>query len=317
MADGDGGACARCGAALPARTGGGRRRRYCGATCRSAARRARTPPAAARCSVRAGAARCPAAAAGAWYDTRGVVIARTCAGHQQLAGELAAAGLPAGRRLDRWLPRNVAWHPRQAPPPGPALLVTITLEGVHPPVWRQVQVPAALTLAAFHEVIQVAMGWSGMHLWRFGALSWHQVGEETDTSAQLAQWLRRPGDQLGYLYDFGDQWVHRIEVDKVISRPRAPMPRLAAGRRACPPEDCGGPWGYAAALKGLRARKGPGYRIARDICGPGFDPEALGKDGINRALAALASHSGRADDEHPQQQQRPAATAEELAAWNG
>ena len=290
MADGDGGACARCGAALPARTGGGRRRRYCGATCRSAARRARTPPAAASCSVRAGAARCPAAATGAWYDTRGVVIARTCAAHQQLAGELAgelAAGLPAGRRLDRWLPRNVAWHPRQAPPPGPALLVTITLEGVHPPVWRQVQVPAALTLAAFHEVIQVAMGWSGMHLWRFGGLLYDQVGEEIDTSAQLARWLRRPGDQLGYLYDFGDQWVHRIEADKVISRPRAPMPRLVAGRRACPPEDCGGPWGYAAALKGLRARKGPGYRMARDICGPGFDPEALGKDGINRALAAL------------------------------
>ena len=62
----------------------------------------------------------------------------------------------------------------------------------------------------------------------FGGLLYHQVGEEIGTSAQLAQWLRRPGDGLGYLYDFGDQWVHRIEAVKVISRPRAPVPRLVA-----------------------------------------------------------------------------------------
>jgi hypothetical protein len=64
--------------------------------------------------VRAGAARCAAAADGRWHDTRGAVIAWTCAAHRELAGELARAGLPAGRRPGRWLPAGIAWHP--APP---------------------------------------------------------------------------------------------------------------------------------------------------------------------------------------------------------
>jgi hypothetical protein len=111
--DEDGGRCAHCGTPLPSRAGGGRRRQYCGATCRSAARRARTPPPV-LCSVRAGAARCGAAADGCWHDARGAVIAWTCAAHRELAGELARAGLPAGQRLDRWLSAGIAWHP--APP---------------------------------------------------------------------------------------------------------------------------------------------------------------------------------------------------------
>jgi hypothetical protein len=111
--DGDGGRCAHCGTPLPSRAGGGRRRQYCDATCRSAARRIRTPPRA-RCSVRAGTARCGAAADGRWHDTQGEVIAWTCAVHREPAGELARAGLPAGRRLDRWLPVGIAWQP--APP---------------------------------------------------------------------------------------------------------------------------------------------------------------------------------------------------------
>jgi hypothetical protein len=96
----DSGQCAHCGKPLPSRAGGGRRRQYCDATCRSAARRARTPTPA-RCSVRAGTARCAAAADGRWHDTKGTVIAWTCAAHRDLAGELARAGLQD----------DIAWHP--------------------------------------------------------------------------------------------------------------------------------------------------------------------------------------------------------------
>ena len=116
--DEDGGRCAHCGEPLPSRAGGGRRRQYCGATCRSAARRVRTPPRA-RCSMRAGRARCSTAADGRWHDTRGAVIAWTCAAHRELAGELARAGLPAGRRLDRWLPASIAWRPAAPAVTGP------------------------------------------------------------------------------------------------------------------------------------------------------------------------------------------------------
>lgn len=81
----DGGRCAHCGTPLPPRAGGGRRQVYCGATCRSAARRARTPRRPGRCALRAGVARCGAVAAGAWYDTHGAVLAWTCAAHRELA----------------------------------------------------------------------------------------------------------------------------------------------------------------------------------------------------------------------------------------
>lgn len=65
-----------------------------------------------------------------------------------------------------------------------------------------------------------------------------------------------------YTYDFGDDWHHVIDVEKVLTRPRpsATYPRCSAGRRACPPEDTGGPWGYADMLKARRARRGPRYR---------------------------------------------------------
>jgi hypothetical protein len=216
------------------------------------------------------------------------VIAWTCAAHRELAGELARACLPAGRRLDRWLPASITWRPAPPAVTGPALTLTVRLEEVDPPVWRQVQVPAASTLAGLHEVIQVAMGWAGMHLWQFGPLLFGELRGEYDKAAALDACLAKPGDTLGYLYDFGDQWVHRVTLDRVTARPRGPLPRCLAGRRACPPEDCGGPWGYEAALKGLRARKGWAYRMARETCGPRFDPEAFDKAEVNQQLAALA-----------------------------
>lgn len=137
------GRCGYCAAELPAAVGRGRSRKFCDATCRSRARRARTPPTPARCSVPAGLGRCAGRSTGAWYDHRGAVAAHTCAEHRELAGDLLRAGMPRGRKLDRWLPASVRWSPAQpAAPPGPAYQLTITLDEVYPPVWRRVHVPA-------------------------------------------------------------------------------------------------------------------------------------------------------------------------------
>ena len=251
--DEDSGRCAHCGKPLPSRAGGGRRRQYCDATCRSAARRARTPTAA-WCSVRAGTARCAGAADGRWHDTRGTVIAWTCAAHRDLAGELARAGLPAGRKLDRWLPAAIAWRPVPPAVTGPAYTLTVRLEDVHPPVWRQVQVPAASTLADLHEVIQVAMGWDNAHLWQFGPILFGEVRGEYDKAAALDDCLAKPGDTLGYLYDLGDMWHHRVTLDRVTARPRSPLPRCLAGRRAWPAGAPGRPARLPA--RGLRRALG-------------------------------------------------------------
>ncbi|MGH3781320.1 MAG: plasmid pRiA4b ORF-3 family protein [Pseudonocardiaceae bacterium] len=241
--------------------------------------------------MRASVGRCTAQAAGAWYDTRGAVAAHTCAEHRELAGDLLRAGMPRGRKLDRWLPASIGWSPVQhSAPPSKAYQLTITLQEVHPPIWRRVHVRADLTLTGLHDVMQVAMGWENYHLWRFGWLAFGDLRNEYDPDTALEAVLGKPGDHLGYLYDFGDCWVHHIELDKIVTQPRrgTVYPRCSAGKRACPPEDCGGPWGYEDTLKALRSRKGWRYQQARELCSTKFNPEDFDRDAVNTALAALS-----------------------------
>jgi len=269
---------------------------FCDATCRSRARRVRGGPSPARCSVRAGIARCGARSTGAWYDVRGVVAAHSCTQHRDLAAELLSAGMPRGRKLDRWLPATTRWTPAPAPAPvGKAFQLRIELAEVYPPVWRRIHVRADITFTDLHDVVQIAMGWEAMHLWRFGPWSFHEVTGEFDQTLTLQDTLADPGRSIGYLYDFGDQWEHRIELEKVVTRPRASsvLPRCTGGKRACPPEDCGGPWGYDELLKALRARKGWRYQQARELAGTKFNAEAFDVVEVNYQLAALA-HTGAA-----------------------
>jgi hypothetical protein len=241
--------------------------------------------------MRAGIVRCTTASCGAWYDTVGRVAAHTCAAHRELAGELLrATGLGRGRKLDRWLPAAVAWSPPPAAVPvGKVFVLRIELARVYPPVWRRVHVRADITLPALHEVLQVAMGWEAMHLWRFGPWYFDEVRGEFDTALTLTDVLTEPGQAIGYLYDFGDEWEHRIHLEKIITRPRSSsvLPRCTGGKRACPPEDCGGGWGYEELLKALRARKGWRYQQARELAGTKFNAEAFGVAEINHQLGAL------------------------------
>jgi hypothetical protein len=241
--------------------------------------------------VRAGIARCTAASSGAWYDVRGTVSAHSCTEHRELAEQLLRAAVaPRGRKLDRWLPATVRWTPPAPPAPvGEALQLRIELAGIYPPVWRRVHVRADATLAGLHEVVQTAMGWEAMHLWRFGPWYVNEVRGEFDTALTVAEVLTAPGQRIGYLYDFGDQWEHRIELEKIITRPRpsSVLPRCTGGKWACPPEDSGGPWGYEQLLKALRARKGWRYQQARELTGTKFNAETFDQTETNTRLAAL------------------------------
>jgi hypothetical protein len=245
--------------------------------------------------VRAGISRCAAASSGAWYDTHGSVAAYCCTEHRDLAEALLRAAMPDGRKLDRWLPANLRWTPPLPPTPiGKALQLLITLHEVYPPVWRRVHVRADTPLSTMNEVMQVAMGWEGRHLWRFGPWLFDRVNGEYTPTSTLSDLLDQPGQAIGYLYDFGDQWEHRIELEKIVARPRTGtiLPRCSAGKRACPPEDSGGPSGYEDLLKALRARKGWRYRHARELCGGKFNPEAFDKDEINHQLTSLTTNHG-------------------------
>ncbi|GGV25215.1 hypothetical protein GCM10010277_06070 [Streptomyces longisporoflavus] len=132
------------------------------------------------------------------------------------------------------------------------LQIKVTLDGIRAPVWRRLQVPADFTLDRLHRVIQDAMGWENCHMHLFetpvGDYGRRDsgLGHRDERRVPLSAVAPSAGDRISYAYDFGDDWVHHIEVEKALPRdPGVTYPRCVTGRRACPPEDCGGPWGYS------------------------------------------------------------------------
>lgn len=164
----------------------------------------------------------------------------------------------------------------------------VTLLEITPPVWRRVHVPSATSLYGLHAVLQVAMGWEDAHLWELAA-RWERYGgqEGHDPHAvTVGQVLPEVGAGAGYTYDFGDFWQHVVEVEKIHRpAPRTAYPRCSVGRRACPPEDCGGPEGYYDMLKVLRSRKGWRYRELRENGLHKYDPAAFDREAVNRELS--------------------------------
>lgn len=132
--------------------------------------------------------------------------------------------MPTRQTLDRWPPANVAWHPpAPATPMGPAMQLRITLAGVHPPVWRRVHVPAGITLSGLHEIVQVAgLVRDAPMAVRAPLLRPRERRIRPDRDARRA--AHDPGDQLGYVYAFGDHWLHLLELEKLIAEPRGLLP---------------------------------------------------------------------------------------------
>ena len=121
----------------------------------------------------------------------------------------------------------------------------IALRAMRPPVWRRVQVPGTLMLAKFHDVIQTVFGWTDTHLHKF-YIDGAGYGKPTDldedvlneAKTTLTQSLGTRVDRFTYVYDFGDDWVHDVTVEKLISgNSGSEQPACLAGRRHRPPED--------------------------------------------------------------------------------
>ncbi len=132
--------------------------------------------------------------------------------------------------------------------------VKVNLYGAKPPVWRRLEIPSAMPLDLVHEVMQVAFDWDGYHLHAFETVcgefgapdaddDWSERKDEA--TAALAQVAAAERAKVVYTYDFGDDWRHDIVVEKVVpAEPGAAYPRCTGGRRAAPPEDCGGIWAF-------------------------------------------------------------------------
>jgi hypothetical protein len=172
----------------------------------------------------------------------------------------------------------------------PVYELKIVLLGAKPSIWRRLHVPGDASLGWLHAVIQVAMGWTNSHLHHFLTRDARYAdprqnedmgfGDEPDrdeTKAKLAQIASHEGDQFGYEYDFGDSWEHEIVVEKILPASTAAGTTALCldGGCACPPEDCGGIWGYAELLKTLKNPKHPEHKTMKEWLGRPFDARAF------------------------------------------
>lgn len=136
----------------------------------------------------------------------------------------------------------------------------VTLCEVEPAIWRRIQVWEEATLAQLHRVLQIVMGWEDYHLYEFrtGRRKYRQPHPENErnildtTRTRIRDLLPRVGARFEYVYDFGDGWHHDLLLEAIVL-PTADFlcPRCIAGERSGPPEDVGGPPGYARYLAAL------------------------------------------------------------------
>ena len=170
----------------------------------------------------------------------------------------------------------------------------VVLQGTDPPVWRRVLVRSNTTLADLHDILQRVMGWQDCHLHQF------RVGNATYGPSRLADLTPRPedeararlatvaaiGSRLVYDYDFGDGWEHIIDVENMVAADDGEVyPRCLAGERACPPEDCGGVWGYAEMLDTLDSGASHEREELLEWLGDDFDPDHFDPDAVNATLS--------------------------------
>ena len=171
-----------------------------------------------------------------------------------------------------------------------------TLRGSKPPIWRRFQVPANVTLHRLHLILQVVMGWSNYHLYSF-EIEGTEYGEphpdndfyeldfKNSRTARLSGVARFQDLRFTYRYDFGDGWDHEIRVEKVVpAAAGTSYPVCVGGRRACPPEDCGGIEGYSELLRAVRNPRNREHDRMMEWLGGHFDPEAFDPNRVNVAL---------------------------------
>jgi hypothetical protein len=177
---------------------------------------------------------------------------------RQIAGDLALLG--ADLAQDQ---RSSERTELRRPPFPEAMLlrVRVDLKRSQPRIWRRLELRSDMTLDVVHKVLQTSFGWLDYHLWRFSVggdpfgragqaflCPWDvEEGEEADEGlpaageVRLDEVLQDPGDVLFYVYDYGDSWELTLKLEAVSKAdPSGPGAVLIDGRRAAPPEDCGG-----------------------------------------------------------------------------
>ena len=174
--------------------------------------------------------------------------------------------------------------------------VKVTLEGIRPPIWRRILVTSDTALSKLHSILQVVMGWDDYHLHQFIINGTYYGIHDPDLMFDLKDEEKMKLDMVVlqeqkefiYEYDFGDSWYHNILIEKILPPDtKKHYPVCIKGKRACPPEDCGGEGGYYYFLEAIQDPDHPEHEEMLEWEGGSFDPEAFDIDGVNRILKKI------------------------------
>lgn len=177
--------------------------------------------------------------------------------------------------------------------PLPRFQFKVTLEGTDPPVWRRILVPRNATLKRLSDVIQVAMGWPGIHMHRFrqdgrefGTMHpFIPIYLEDESQFGITYLWRRPGDVVPWEYDFVSGWEHAVALEAIVPGEQSPPGvRCLAGERACPPEHCKGVEDFQRLLRTVWNPASREGELMAKWAGAPFDPAHFDLEATNKAL---------------------------------
>ncbi len=175
----------------------------------------------------------------------------------------------------------------------------VVLSHIKPPIWRRLVVDSRIPLDVLHDAIQLSMGWEDYHMHQFTdrqGVVYAELPEDEfiampgppvldEAEILLNEVLNEEKDWLNYEYDFGDGWMHKVILEKVLPHEKNQFPVVCIkGRRACPPEDCGGAWGYQNLLEQLENPGSEEYDELLEWLGEDFNPEKFDLPAINLLL---------------------------------
>lgn len=176
--------------------------------------------------------------------------------------------------------------------------IKIELMSSKPAIWRRVLIPSDMLLNDFHYLIQTVMGWTNSHMYQFvkgnvyylekdPEFGWDN-GDDIDIrkkKVKVSDLLQSEKDKIVYEYDFGDSWMHNIKLEKILPYDKTQKyPVCVAGKMNCPPEDCGGVWGYAHLLEVIGNPEHEEYADYEEWRMEDFDPEYFNVDEVNEML---------------------------------
>lgn len=149
----------------------------------------------------------------------------------------------------------------------------VSLRGVSPAIWRKIECPSNISLRHLSELFIPLMGWEGYHLNQFRAgydyfaphyqrenemlVMFGRAKNYNQEEYSIADVLKEKSKSIEWEYDFGDSWYHDVRLSSIEEYEDDEPEEIVfrGGKRACPPENCGGVWGYVELLEILAKRK--------------------------------------------------------------